>query len=841
MALKEYAEKRNFEKTPEPPPQEKSAKGDDRSGFFCVQRHDASHLHYDLRLEVNGVLVSWAVPKGPSLDPARKALAMKVEDHPFDYGTFEGNIPKGSYGGGSVMLWDKGTFAVIGEPGANGQLERGDFKFELHGAKLKGSFAIVRMKKSATRNNKGNEWLLIKKPDEHAVPDYDIEKFAWSVSTKRTQQEIAEDAPPLNAADLKGARKAALPTALEPMLATAVTHPPNGSHWLYEIKWDGVRALCLIKDGKLEIQTRRGNRCEKQYPEFANLPAHINAKIAWLDGEICVLDEHGRSRFELIQPRIGASAMAAPHLAESSPATLFLFDVLHVDGYDVRGVALEDRKRLLNSIVTTDHRIRISESFDTDGVQMFEAARQMNLEGILAKDRRSTYASARTSHWLKLKVQSEQEFVIAGFTEGERDYFGALVLAYEKDGHWTHAGQVGTGFDQKLMKAIHARLKPLITKTCPIHPKPKIKDPVTWVRPETVCQIRFLDWTQDGMLRAPVFVALRDDKEPEEVVREVNTPTQSLALTGKEVTVEVDGHSLKFTNLDKVFFPKDGWKKRDLLQFYNDVAEFLVPHLAGRPLSLKRYPNGIAEDYFFQKNAGSHFPDWLHLEPIIEHDPPKTNHYPVVDNRAGLLYLVNLGCIDQNPWMSRIGNLAHPDWMLLDLDPVEVSYDKIVEAAQLVRKILADLGLRGYPKTTGGDGMHIYVPLDPVYSYEQVRGFAEILTHLAVDSEPNLFTTPRSVGKRKKDRVYFDYLQIGTGKTISSPYVVRAYNGAPVATPLDWKEVVRGLRPNDFRIDNVIERFRRVGDLFAPVLEGGQKLETALAKLGNEDEELHIV
>jgi bifunctional non-homologous end joining protein LigD len=834
MALKEYAEKRNFESTPEPPPSNKLPKGDDRSGFFCVQRHNASHLHYDFRLEIGGVLVSWAVPKGPSLDPVRKALAMKVEDHPFAYGTFEGNIPKGSYGGGSVMLWDKGTFEVIGEPGAQGQLARGDFKFELHGSKLNGSFAIVRMKKSA----KGNEWLLIKKQDEYVVSDYDIEKFAWSVATKRTQQEIAEDAPPLRVADLKGGRKSALLDTPETMLATAVTVPPNGAHWLYEIKWDGVRALCLVKDGKLEIQTRRGNRCEKQYPELADLPAHLTAKVAWLDGEICVLDEKGRSRFELIQPRIGASAAAVPRLAESSPVTLFLFDVLYVDGYDVRAVALEDRKRLLNSIVTPDQHIRISESFDTDGAQMFEAARQMGLEGVLAKDRRSAYVSARTSHWLKLKVQSEQEFVIAGFTDGERDYFGALVIAYEKDGKWMHAGQVGTGFDQKLMKVIHARLKPLNTKTSPIHPKPKIKDPVTWVRPEVVCQVRFLDWTQDGMLRAPVFVALRDDKPADEVVREAQPPASSLNLNGKEATVAIEGHPLKFTNLDKVFFPKDGWKKRDLLLFYNDVADFLVPHLQSRPLSMKRYPNGIAEDFFFQKNAGSHFPSWLHLEPIIEHDPPKTNHYPVANDRASLLYLVNLGCIDHNPWMSRVGNLEHPDWVLLDLDPVDVSYDKIVEAAQLIRQILGELGLQGYPKTTGGDGMHIYIPLEPIYSYEQVRGFAEILSHLAVDREPNLFTTPRSVEKRKKDRVYFDYLQIGTGKTISAPYVVRAYDGAPVATPLDWKEVTRGLRPTDFRIDNAIGRFRRVGDLFAPVLQGGQRLESALARLqGGEEEE----
>jgi bifunctional non-homologous end joining protein LigD len=353
-----------------------------------------------------------------------------------------------------------------------------------------------------------------------------------------------------------------------------------------------------------------------------------------------------------------------------------------------------------------------------------------------------------------------------------------------------------------------------------------------------VCQVRFLEWTPDGMLRAPVFVGLRDDKDAKEVVRESvaesttdeeNPTALSESLkAAREATVEVDGHRLKFSNLEKLLFPKDGWKKRDLLEFYDRVAPLLLPHLHGRPLSMKRYPNGISEEFFFQKNAGSHFPDWMYCEPITEHHPPKVNHYPVANDRASLLYLVNLGCIDQNPWMSRVGNLDQPDWMLLDLDPVDASFDLIVDAALLVREVLKTLKLTGYPKTTGGDGMHVYVPLDPVYSYEQVRGLAEIVSHLALDREPNLFTTPRSVDKRKKGRVYFDYLQIGIGKTIAAPYVVRAYDGAPVATPLDWKEVKRGLRPHDFRIDNSVERFEKKGDLFAPVLKGGQKLEDAL-------------
>src|SRR4051794_2849080 len=847
MGLKEYARKRHFDKTPEPGPIESVRENPAQGGFFCVQRHDATRLHYDFRLEVGGVLVSWAVPKGPSLDPSRKSLAMKVEDHPFDYGTFEGNIPEGNYGAGSVMLWDTGKYDVLGDMPAQKQLERGDFKFALHGTKLNGSFAIVHMKHAG----KGNEWLLIKKKDEYAVPNYDIDQFSYSVKSRRTQDEIAEEkggSTWLNYSEIPGAVKTAMPASLDPMLATAVTKPPAGNQWLYEIKWDGVRALCRIRDGELAMFSRRGNRCEAQYPELEDLPEHVEAKEVWLDGEICVLNEEGRSRFGLIQHRINANPSAIARLTETHPAVLILFDVLYANGYDFRGCSLEDRRKVLQSLVKPEGNIRISDTYDTDGEQMFEAARNMGLEGVLAKDRRSKYESGRSSKWQKLKILNEQEFVIAGFTKGERDYFGALVLGVHEHGKLRHVGQVGTGFDTKKMREIYERIQPLITKACPFARKPKIKD-VTWVEPETVCEVRFLEWTSDGILRAPVFVGLRDDKSAGEVVREqpqtelevdepgkpeapAKVPTSPrLDLSRREAMLEIDGHTLKFSNLEKVFYPREGWKKRDLLDFYDRVSRWLLPHLKDRPLSLKRYPNGIHDEFFFQKNASSHFPDWMHCEPIQEGHPVKTNHYPVAQDRASLLYLVNLGCIDHNPWMSRIGSLENPDWMLLDLDPVETSFDRIVEAALLVRELLGQLGLRGYPKTTGGDGMHVYVPLEPEYTYDQVRSFAELVTHLAVQRQPELFTTPRSVGKRKKDRVYFDYLQIGTGKTIAAPYVLRAYDGAPVATPLDWKEVKPGIKPTDFRLDNAIERFEKVGDLFAPVLEGGQRIEDALARL----------
>jgi len=392
-------------------------------------------------------------------------------------------------------------------------------------------------------------------------------------------------------------------------------------------------------------------------------------------------------------------------------------------------------------------------------------------------------------------------------------------------------------------------LQPLVTRDCPFTPKPKVKN-VNWVKPELVCEIRFHEWTGDHMLRAPVFLGLREDKAPAEVVREappaepvkasrksvrpgrkIAEPAPTLDLTGKEAVAEVDGRTLKFTNLDKVLYPKDGYTKRDLIQFYDQVSEWLLPHLKDRPLSLKRYPNGIDSKFFFQKNASEHFADWLRLEPVKEGHPPKTNHYVVSDDRSSLLYLANLGCIDQNPWMSRAGSLDHPDFVLIDLDPFECPFERLIEAAQIVRRILKRVGLNGYPKTTGGDGLHIDIPVEPVYTYEQVRQFAELIYRLAEQEAPDLFTEPRSVGRRRKDRVYFDWMQIGYGKTISAPYVTRPYNGAPVSTPLDWSEVKKGLEPHHFTIRNTIPRFRERGDLFAPVLKGGQRLESALKQL----------
>jgi len=870
--LEEYARKRKFSRTPEPPPAPQSASKLDGS-FFCVQRHDATQLHYDFRLEVEGVLKSWAIPKGPSLDPAVRHLAVHVEDHPLEYGSFEGNIPAGEYGAGSVMLWDRGTYELL-DPGVTApqQLARGDFKFRLAGKKLHGDFALVLMK----NRGKGNEWLLIKKRDEFATTGWNVEDYAASVSSGRTQEEIAQNLPArkskrrtagdtervweskrpaakasktrtkthtkaaakpkiknaaFDPAGLTGARAAPLPEWFEPMSASIAVQPPAGDDWLFEVKWDGVRALCFLDGEEVSIYSRTGRRTERQYPELSVLPHFVAARQAVLDGEITVLDAKGVSRFELIQPRIANTDSAAvAHLARSTPVVLWVFDVLYLDGYDLRNVALLDRRRALKAILTPSPVIRISQAFAGAGEELLAAARENGLEGILAKHASSRYESQRSREWLKLKLVNEQEFLICGFTAGKRDEFGALVLGLQEDGQLVWAGNVGTGFNAQNLRDLRAKLEPLISKRAPFEAgsQPKIRG-VTWVRPELVAMIKFANWTADKHLRAPVYLGLRDDVHPAAVHRE--SPSPLLSGAEEDVSLPIDGRRLKLTNLNKVLFPEDRYTKRDLLNYYDAVAHLILPHLKDRPLSLKRYPDGIDAEYFFQKNMPANQGAWLRTVKIWSEHTPKPANFVLADDRASLLYLANLACIDQNPWMSRVNSIDSPDFVLIDLDPYECGYDKIVEAALLVRKVLDSIGLTGYPKTTGGDGMHIYIPFEAVYTYDQSRSFAELLARLVIAERPELFTTPRGVAQREKNRVYFDYLQNGKSKTIAAPYSVRAYPHAPVSTPLNWREVIKGLSPTEFTIRNTADRFARTGDLFEGVLKKPQRIEAALERL----------
>jgi len=629
---------------------------------------------------------------------------------------------------------------------------------------------------------------------------------------------------------VKGARLAEMPAAIEPMKATIADRPPRGDQWLFEVKWDGVRAVAFIDSEEVRLQSRSGLRCERQYPELAIIHHQVAGRQAILDGEIAVLDDKGVSHFHLIQPRIANSdPNSIAHLTRSTPVVYFVFDILYLDGYDLRNVDLAQRRAILEEVISPEGPLRISEAFPGAGEAMLDAARENGLEGIVAKLDTSCYESKRSREWLKIKIVSEQEFVIGGFTEpqGDRDYFGALVLGVQDEGKLRWVGNVGTGFDRKTLAALDEKLRPRIIEKCPFTPRPKPDRGMTWVQPELVAQVRFANWTTDNRLRAPVYLGLRNDKAAAETERE----GPLFPKDAKELTLTLDGRSLKFTNLPKVFYPAEGYTKRDVLNYYAEVAHLILPHLNDRPLSLKRYPNGIEQEYFFQKNVREAFAPWLRTEMIDSEHNGHPIKYVFAEDRASLLYLVNLGCIDHNPWMSRSPHLENPDFVLIDLDPQECSFDMIVEAAVMVKRVLDEIGLTGYPKTTGGDGLHVYIPVVPEYTYEITRTFAEAISRVVLKRKPDLFTTPRSVAKRQKNRVYFDYLQNGKSKTIAAPYVLRAYPGAPVATPLEWKEVKPGLHPKDFNLSNALARFEKKGDLFQGVLTQPQHLEDALHSL----------
>ncbi|HKD80929.1 MAG TPA: DNA ligase D [Candidatus Angelobacter sp.] len=823
MSLEEYRRKRVFSRTPEPPAKE----AEQKENRFFIQRHSARRLHYDLRLEMDGVLKSWALPNGPTLDPTIKRLAVHVEDHPLDYGSFEGTIPSGNYGAGNVILWDRGTYEWMGEKNPEQMWKAGDLKFRLHGQKLAGEFALVR-----TNRSKGKDWLLIKKKDFAVRAGWDPES-----DTRSVLQSTAEISA------IEGAVKAEMPLSLEPMLATLVTSIPPGTDWLYEVKWDGYRALCFVAEGKVRMLSRRGNNLNKQFAPVAEaLQQCVKAETAIIDGEVVALDEKGKPSFQHLQNYTGFGTKPALKGVAPPPLNFFAFDLLYLNGYDLRKAALIDRRQLLASILLPSESVRYSDHFAGKGEELLQAVRAQGLEGIIAKQAQSRYESRRSNAWLKIKVTTQQDFVICGYLEGERDYFGALVLGYHKDAQLVYAGNVGSGFTQQSLKSVFETLKPLITTKAVLTDVPKDVGEVTWVKPELVCTVKFTSWTDDNRLRAPVFLGLRNDVVADEIVRETGLVVADAAAAPAErevllppekaeATLTLDGRQLKFTNLKKVFYPADGYTKRDVINFYDGVADLLVPHLAARPLSLKRYPNGIDQDYFFQKDA-SGFPDWLHREELDDDEDTGSKTRVICDDRASLLFLANLGCIDQNPYMSRLGSLEHPDFILIDLDPYHCGYDRIVEAARLIHDKLRMIGLEGYPKTTGGNGMHIYVPVEPIYESNQTRAFAEVLARWVASERPDLFTTPRTVSAREKGKVYFDYLQNASGKTISAPYVLRAHPGAPVATPLKWEEVVPGLKPQQFHIANVLRRFDRVGDLFEGVLKKPQELGPALEKLG---------
>jgi bifunctional non-homologous end joining protein LigD len=856
VSLSTYKKIRDFKGLRGGPIPSKKPFGSKGNPIFCVQKHAASRLHYDFRLEIDGSLKSWTVPRAPSMDPTIRRLAMKVEDRPLEYAALEGGIPQGTYGAETVEIWDKGEFTIVGDQPADKQFESGKLVFTLRGNKLRGQFTLTRMK----AGKRSEPWLLLKHGDEYATSGGEEvepgkEQGSESIPPEGSHVTSSSFASPVSISigrlnRLRGAQKAPMPAHIAPQLAMVTEEVPVGNNWLFEIKWDGIRCLCFLRKGKLTLMSRSGTPLTNQFPELEQTIQNLHAEEAILDGEIVVFDEHGRSNFQALQPRI----MLTKQKQTRSDGVLILFDLLYFDGYDLRGVSLEERVKLLNTVVEESSVVRLSTHKRGNGEILLDFAKQHGLEGIMAKDARSLYETRRTSSWRKIKLVREQDCVICGFTVGKREAFGSLILGIYRNGDLVFVGNVGTGFDTAQQKRLRTLMDQRTAAKPPFATNPRLPGRVIWVRPELVARIKYTHWTKEDKLRAPVFLGLRTDTTPEQCVREesvldaqANVPSAPPENHREETPVPTEGatvatvseiprqrdsaelrigeRSVKLTNLNKIYFPNDKYTKADLIAYYTEIAEILLPHLAERPLSLRRYPDGIHQKAFFQKDAERGIPEWL------RETGSDGTKYIVCKDTAGLYFLVNLGCIDHNPWMSRLASLESPDYLLIDLDPYQCSYEKVMEAALLTRGILDRCELASYPKTSGGDGFHICIPLHHGYTYAQVRRFAELLSLAVQDQQPDLFTTPRSVQKRQAGKVYFDYLQIVKGKTLASVYSVRAHDGAPVSTPLQWSEVHRRRTPYNFTIRTLGKRLDKYGDLFLPTLSCEQTLTGPLTRL----------
>ena len=873
--LAEYRRKRRFEDTPEP--RGKKTRKDEK--VFVIQKHAARRLHYDLRLEVGGVLKSWAVPKGPSLNPGDKRLAIQVEDHPFDYRTFEGTIPEGNYGAGEVIIWDQGTYEPEGPLSAEEQLQRGELKFRLHGKKLNGSFVLVKLKRSQGKN----EWLLIKHRDEHADPTWNVEEHGESVVSgrpipkthkeKQKEKRSVQDSPPPSPAELPGARSAPMPRDVSVTLAKLADKPFSDPNWLFEIKWDGIRTVAFVENGDVRLFSRSKRDVTAEFPEFQDLAKHLRAGTAILDGEIVTLDENGRSDFQKLQNRFGVSKPSQKLISEV-PLTYYFFDVLYCNGFDVRKTPLLQRKELLRQILRSDERVRYSEHQLEKGKELYAAAERQGLEGIVGKQIESPYTGNRTSFWLKFKIVNELDAIIVGWTAPRRtrQYFGALVLGlYDEKKELQFIGSVGTGFDQKTQKDLLAKLEKLRVARSPLRNPPKLREHVEWVRPAMVARIKFANWTDDNHLRAPVFLGIRKDRTPEECTFSAARPehasergedqpsaanpkspptkqapapkTQAPANdagfeelahgTSESLRLQVDGRTLALTHLNKIYFPESGIRKRDLLTYYYRMADYILPFLKDRPLVMRRYPNGIQEKSFFQKEAPESIPSWIKRATVYSDERGGEMDYVMANDRPSLLFLTNLGCIDHNPWSSRFDNQDYPDYVFFDLDPTpETPFTTVLRVARAIYKVLLSTRLVCFLKTSGATGFHIYVPLEPIYKYAQTRTFAEIISQMVASELPRETTLERSVRKRPPGRVLLDALQNAKGKPLAAVYSARAHPGATVSTPVTAEELMNGtIDPDAWTIKTVPSRLQTTGDLWKDFWSKRQTLDAALDAL----------
>lgn len=837
MSLAKYKQKRNFKSTPEPG----AVKGKGSRGLqFVVQRHEASHLHYDLRLEMEGVLKSWAVPKGPSLVAGEKRLAVMVEDHPLAYGKFYGVIPEGNYGAGNVDIWDHGTYyplkatAKTAEQQLLSDLKKGDLKFVLKGRQLNGAFALVRM-----NDGEGKNWLLIKKKDEHAVKTYNIEnhhslktkKRKRAVKVKKAKQATAKDKP---ARKKEGDSVEAIWHKVnKPMLAKLVDTVTNNSDWLYEPKYDGYRAITKISSGNVEMLSRNGKSFTKAYAPLAEELKKIEPEII-LDGEVVIEDKKGVSKFQLLQNYTATQAGVLQY---------YVFDILFLNGHTVTALPLYQRKELLDSFFKAYkfHHIHNVPVTVTNGEGLLRRLSTKGFEGIIAKNKNSSYLpGTRSEVWYKIKQFKMQEAVICGFTlpQRSRKYFGSLLLGMYSEGVLKYVGNCGTGFTEASLEELHTRFTKLTSSVCPFTAVPKLtgmKGKPVWLKPVLVCNVKFLEWTSDNRLRNPVFMGLRSDKKAVQVIKEVTMKTKSKKSTGsnnhsQEITV--GGKKVKITNTSKLYWPEDNITKGDLIDYYRGISKYILPYLKNRPLSLNRHPNGIARPGFYQKDMDvDQLPAWAKTASLYSKSNKAHINYLLSNDEASLIYLANLGCIEINPWHSLYSKPDRPSYLVLDLDPGDIDFKAVVDTALAAKKICDKASVKCHCKTSGATGLHVYIPLGNKYEDDTVKIFAELLAGLVHDALPDITSIERSVSKRK-NKVYVDFLQNRKGQTIAAAYSVRPKPGATVSTPLHWNEVNHKLKPGMFTIFNMKQRLETVGDLWKPVLGRGINIKAALKKLG---------
>lgn len=877
MALEKYNEKRDFSKTKEPKGIKKASKGE---LTYVIQKHDASRLHYDFRLEIDGVLVSWAVPKGPSANTSDKRLAVQTEDHPMDYFDFEGTIPKGEYGGGTVMVWDYGTYRPENAEDAvsqdnklmEKQLSDGSIKIILKGKKLKGAWHLVQMK------GKENMWLLMKSKDEFAgakvifdensaVSGLDFKGIeengniyssnkgkklskteAKKVIAKQEKDDAENEKPKLkkndtefSVEDLAEAEKIKdFPEDWRPQLATLAEEPFDNDNWIFENKFDGYRALAQIKSNKVNLISRNGISFNSKYKSVVTTLEKVNDDMI-LDGEVVVEDSKGKSYFQWLQ-----------HFDENPKKGIlkfYVFDIIYFKGYDLQNLELIQRKKILKAVLPKLDNIIFSSHTIGQGLETFKAIEKLGGEGIIAKKSASKYyENKRSKDWLKIKTSKQQEMVIGGFTDpsGSRNGLGALLLGFYEGDDFIYSGKVGTGFSDEILKELRTKLDKIERKTSPFKTPPKLQG-THWVSPQLVAQIKFSEWTDSGSLRHPVYLGLRTDKEAKDVIREKEIATEKIIseikseekqakktpINAKKKAVEpkeIINSKVEFSNLDKVFWPKEKYTKGDVIEYYNSIADYILPYLKDRPQSLLRNPNGISKPGFFQKNVEGQVPDWIKTRKLKSKTTGESITYLLCQDRDTLLFLANWGCIEINPWSSRVGTLNNPDYIIFDLDPNEADMKKIVKTALTLKEILDLLQVPAYVKTSGGKGIHVFIPVLPKYSYDQTREFSHLVSQMVLKKLPEIVSLERSPAKRK-GKVYLDFLQNGKGKTMASIYSLRPREGANASTPLNWDEINDKLDLSKFNIKTLPKRLEEKGDLWANFFDDAIDLKSILDRI----------